>query len=1634
MNAIRSDDNFSNRVWLARPTAFHLALFYASYVLAGGFSQGLAIIPGISIVFWPPAGIFAATLLITAKRSWWWWIAIGCLAELTCNAIWFHSALPLALLYFTANALTALAAAVLIRRFTTKPFRLESPREVAALIVLGAGLAPLVSATLIAATVDAIGKNPFWTAWPLVWLGDGSGLLISMPLTLVAVQVWREKARTSIPQLVEAGATAAALLAIAILAYQGTLPTVYLTLPMLLWIAARYHFRGAAIGLAMVTLAAAFFTAGKSGIFAGDPALLKTKLVALQVFLGISAILTLFVAGLSRQHDSVMSEPQPAGAVQRGVSVHNIVLPRICGLLVMVLGAVVLLGWSLGIDSVKTAGTGLATMKPNTALCFMASGFALVWITRERSKASISRFTTSAAIFTLAVGLATLAEYFYGVNFGIDQLLFRDDLSATAAGRMAPATAGAFFIAGVALLSPRFRADAFNAESLLWALVLTVALVALAGYATNTTALHQIGAYSSMALHTALGFAVLALGGLVRSWPRKDLGDLIADNAVKQGLSRYLFVAALVLFATWLRYVLGETAELKLPYGTFYMALIMAALLAGWRAGVAATLASAFIADLYFIHPVSRLSFDSGEIAGLLIFLLTGVAVSFFAGQWIKLYLQTSAERDHLDRLVDKRTTALKQANNQLKLALSAAKMTTWHYAPDSGMVTLADNAAEVMDLPAPDAIRVADDGYALIHPDDREIHRAKVNGALAAQGSYVNQYRLVHEGKVIWTEEHAHAVINPDTQLTELVGITANITARKQIEEALRASEELNRSTLQALPAHIAVIDGLGQIITVNQAWSEFSANNAAESGAISTVGTSYLDVCRRAFTENGEAAKALAGIEAVLGGTARQFSMEYACHSPLEQRWFLMIAAPFVSDSQRGAVVSHLNITDRKLAEIALQTSETFNRSVLEASPDCVKVMSCEGKIEFMNGNGQKQMEIDDMSVCVGVQWSSFWPKEIRQTVAHALDAARAGSENHFEAFCPTLKGSPKWWDVAVSPILDAGGKCTRIMSVSRDITARKHTEDALATSLERLESAEYATNALSYDTRGGTVWRGPGLTRLLGWQQDEIPATIEGWVHLLHPDDVPEGSGGNVMPSNDGEDRYAHEYRVRHKDGHYVWLMDRGRKERDAAGDVTGLVGASFDINERKQMENALRKSERNLAAVFETLPLGVGLVDPDGALVVANEVFKRFIPQTIPSRDDLRFDLWEAYHPDGRRLDGKDFPGARALRGERVWPGQEFLYHGETNRGPIWIRVASVPIYNETGEIVSVTGVISDIDQEKRAGDGLRDSEARFNHASKLARFGAYTFDVAAQRGTYSPGFWSMMGRENVSEVPLETFMKFVHPDDRIRVSETVSAVLSKIGPYEAEYRLTRDDGAEIWVMDRGETTGPLDPNTGLAARTTGMVLDITERKRNEQQQALMMNELNHRVKNTLATVQSMASQTLRSSPSLSEARTRFEARLMSLSKVHDVLTREKWESAPFADVVDRAIVPYRGTNADRFTVSGPDVRISARLALAFAMTLHELCTNAVKYGALSNDKGMVLISWSVSGRKKTNPRLTFRWSEKGGPAVTPPTTRGFGTKLIERSLASDLGGTVKITFASKGVTCVIKTALDHIPEM
>jgi PAS domain S-box-containing protein len=251
------------------------------------------------------------------------------------------------------------------------------------------------------------------------------------------------------------------------------------------------------------------------------------------------------------------------------------------------------------------------------------------------------------------------------------------------------------------------------------------------------------------------------------------------------------------------------------------------------------------------------------------------------------------------------------------------------------------------------------------------------------------------------------------------------------------------------------------------------------------------------------------------------------------------------------------------------------------------------------------------------------------------------------------------------------------------------------------------------------------------------------------------------------------------------------------------------------------------------------------------------------------------------------------------------------------------------------------------------------------------------------------------------------------------------------PFEKYCRAAMDEA----VSTTFETASRLRPDRVVELRIVPMrgggvaitLTDVTERRQAAARQRLLVNELNHRVKNSLATVQAIAAQSLRGPEVSSHARERFTARLLALARANDVLVAETWAGASLASVAAEMAGPHGGD--ERFTIAGPEVRLAPTLATAMALGLHELATNAAKYGALSTPPGRVELSWTVDG-DGAERRLAMTWRERGGPPVGEPGPAGFGTRLIQRGLAHELKGEVRLTYAPDGLVFRLSAPLSE----
>lgn len=267
---------------------------------------------------------------------------------------------------------------------------------------------------------------------------------------------------------------------------------------------------------------------------------------------------------------------------------------------------------------------------------------------------------------------------------------------------------------------------------------------------------------------------------------------------------------------------------------------------------------------------------------------------------------------------------------------------------------------------------------------------------------------------------------------------------------------------------------------------------------------------------------------------------------------------------------------------------------------------------------------------------------------------------------------------------------------------------------------------------------------------------------------------------------------------------------------------------------------------------------------------------------------------------------------------------------------------------------------------------------------------------------------------------------VIPEDLVRRDAIVADAIEKHLDFEVDYRIRWPSGEIRWIQMRGRAEYDAD---GVATTTLGVKIDITHRKRAEERQRALVSELNHRVKNTLASVQSIALQTSMSTSDPPEFVTAFDGRIRALVQAHDLLTSKSWLAASLEEVVERTLAPHVAANdpEKRVRYFGPRVQIHPEPAVTLHMGLHELAINAVKYGALSAEGGAVDVTWTIDA--SVRPAVVeIVWRETGGPPVMSPTRRGFGTNLLERGLARELGGSVEMKFEPEGLVCVMRFAM------
>ncbi|RIY02181.1 PAS domain S-box protein [Aureimonas flava] len=646
---------------------------------------------------------------------------------------------------------------------------------------------------------------------------------------------------------------------------------------------------------------------------------------------------------------------------------------------------------------------------------------------------------------------------------------------------------------------------------------------------------------------------------------------------------------------------------------------------------------------------------------------------------------------------------------------------------------------------------------------------------------------------------------------------------------------------------------------------------------------------------------------------------------------------------------------------------------------------------------------------------------------------------------------------------PLLDGTGGRIGFLKILRDRTEEEIARLELAASRERLQFALDASALIgTWDwlLPQDIVYADARFADLYGVDEAQAASglPIESYLHGIHAEDRTRVAAAIQAAMEAGGD-FSAEYRTVRRDGDVRWIHARGRCFLNDAGRPVRFPGAVVDITTDKLRERRqaalLRLGDEGgfgesvdytlkaLHLLGETLEIGrVGYAKVDPTETFAAIVGEWTAPGLVPLSGRKRIADFGSSLADALRggmavvEDVREDPATRD--GAAAWEAigslsminlavQEngrlevilYLHHTSPRR---WSD-------DEIGFIREVLNRSWTYSRRRRAERSLIETEARLRLAHEAAEIGSFDYDLQTGDMVCDPRCREILGIADDEAVTFAgTFRPRIHPEDQERVEAAVRQATGAEAPgsFDLVFRTAPRDVAGSRTVHASGQSVLAD---GAPARIVCAVRDVTQAKEAEERQALLTRELQHRVKNTLAMVNALANQTMRRAASAQEGLAAFSARLIALGHAHDILTQTSWTSAPIEAIVAQTLASHG--DGGRIAWHGPDIRLTARQSLALALALHELATNAAKYGALSDERGEVRIEWRVDRAERES--LRFEWRESGGPPVAAPERKGFGSRLIEQSLAAEFGGEVTVSYDPAGLVCTIEADLQVAPE-
>ncbi|UEM06097.1 PAS domain S-box protein [Skermanella rosea] len=631
--------------------------------------------------------------------------------------------------------------------------------------------------------------------------------------------------------------------------------------------------------------------------------------------------------------------------------------------------------------------------------------------------------------------------------------------------------------------------------------------------------------------------------------------------------------------------------------------------------------------------------------------------------------------------------------------------------------------------------------------------------------------------------------------------------------------------------------------------------------------------------------------------------------------------------------------------------------------------------------------------------------------------IQVMRDGKAREFVGVSPILK---RWKSYLVLPRPDGG-----LLVHSRDISAQKAAEAAMHESEKRLRLAAHAARFGTYDwdVANGLLFWSPESHAIHGFHCSGS-IVCEQAFRLIHPEDrgrVAVAVERGLDPGGTGF--WSIDYRIVRPDGQTRWINAQSHVVFEGErGDRKAIrvIGTLQDVTDRKAAQQALLSERMRFKTVVEHVPVGLLLVEvPSGRTLVGNRQAERITGCRIPENPDVwLLERWKGYDENGREIAADDQPLAITMAtGE---PAELTALSPRDDGSIAWLRITSAPIRDPDGTVTGIVVTIVDIDAERRGADTLRDSEARLRRAVENAPFPVM---VHAEDGTVvhlSRAWLSITGYAAEDLRTMAGWTRLAYGDGADPVMARVRSLFQQDCPIDERENVVRtaDGSRRTWSF----RSAPIGRDIDGRRLVVTMAVDLTERKENEARLHLLMREVDHRAKNVLAVVQSILHLTRAEDPA--DFTAAIEGRLAAMARAHTLLAASRWSGADLAALIVDELAPF--ASVGRIAVQGPAVSIAAEAAQAVAMCLHELSTNAAKYGALSAPAGRLELTWRMEGQEGG---LVLDWRETGGPPVAPPERAGFGSMVLRQTVESQLGGELVLDWNPAGLCCRIALPAD-----